>query len=122
MTTYTDTTVGIDDYYPALPAKVLDGRRWNGWAIPFFTLDTVRVLAELLERDRQDDDDPYVVIDGVDGGMVRLVQPRARGDYADYEEMLEGETVKPVMIDGVAHYSVGGMDWCWHEVDETEED
>lgn len=110
MTTYKAATVGIDDYYPALPALVLEGRRWNGWAIPFFTLDTVRVLAELLDRDRLDDDDPYVTITG---DLVTLVQPR-NGDEAAC-------TMFPVMIDGVAHYSVGGMDWCWHELDETEE-
>jgi hypothetical protein len=119
MITYTRTTVGIDDYYPALPALVLDGKRWNGWAVPFFTLDTVRVLAELLERDRQDDDDPYVVITGDE---VRLVQPRAQGDYLNYGEWHAGQVVEPTMIDGVAHYSVGGMDWCWHEVDDTDEE
>jgi hypothetical protein len=119
MTTYTDTTVGIDDYFPPLPALVLDGRRWNGWAVPFFTLDTVRVLAELVERDRMDDDDPYVTITGDE---VRLVQPRAQGDYLNYGEWHAGQVVPPTVIDGVTYYSVGGMDWCWHEVDETEED
>lgn len=119
MTTYKATTVGIDDYFPPLPALVLEGRRWNGWAIPFFTLDTVRVLAELVDRDRQDDDDPQVLIDG---DTVRLVQPRTQGDCLTIDEWLQSQVVEPTLIDGVAHYSVGGWDWCWHEVDETEED
>lgn len=104
------TTVGIDDYYPALPALVRTDYRWNGWAVPYFDRETVSVIAELLERDRLDDDDPYIVFDGE---VVRLVQPRNDDEPS--------QVVDPVVIDGKLMYSVGGMDWCWHELDETEE-
>jgi hypothetical protein len=107
MTTYDDAIVGIDNLFPPLPAKVMHGYRWNGWAVPFFTLETVRVIAGAVSADL---DDPTTVT--LDDGGVWL-----RGQW-EYEDP-RGERIDPVMIDGVAHYGVGAMSWCWHEVDEA---
>jgi hypothetical protein len=110
---YTKMTVGIDEFFPPLPALVSE-MRWNGWVVPYFTLDTVRVIADTLALTDLGEGEKVTIDD--DG--VWLMNSQWAGEYDDPR----GEPVYPTVIDGVTYYCVAGMDWCWHEVDENEED
>jgi len=106
MTTkFYDIVVNVDDQFPPLPAKTAGGH-WNGWEMPLFALETVRVIAEVLERDADDPDASLITID--DEGVWELNKTYADG-YGDPR----GSKIDPIVIDGVDYYGAGDS-WTWH--------
>lgn len=74
-----------------------NGRRWNGWVMPYFTIEAARSLLPLM---------PDLSYDSVRDAFVI-----AQDDQA------EEETYFPttVVIDGVPikTYAIGEGSWCW---------
>jgi hypothetical protein len=102
---YRATVVTIDDDY-LLPALIdPDGRRWNGWECPLFPMSSVLSLRDRLEEEREyDPEGPRIA---VEGERVTLY-PRTDQDPDD-----EPSVYEPVMVEGVAHWPVGAMEWTW---------
>lgn len=78
---------------------------WNGWAIPFFTMD---VAFQILEDCKEwftytFDGDKFSVFDNpelTDTDGSPMVCPS-------------------IEIEGIKYYSIGGRSWCW--INETDE-
>jgi len=102
---YLATVVTIDDDY-LLPALIdPEGRRWNGWECPLFPLSSVLALRDRLEEEREWDlAGPRIT---VEGDRVTLHQ------RTDQDPDAEASAYDPVMVEGVAYWPVGAMDWCW---------
>lgn len=75
--------------------------RWNGWACPRFTLETVRDLAAWIDAQGDDDYERVIV---TDNGRVFMTKDD------------EGWTSEvPADADGL--YGVGAYAWVWSEVE-----
>lgn len=85
------------DRGPKFPG-ITDGRLWNGWACPWFRLETMSEIARWVEDGINDPIE-------IDGERI----------FEVYEtERIELETM---VVDGVKYYQISG--WCWdEEVDE----
>jgi hypothetical protein len=78
---------------------------WNGWAIPFFTLETCKKMAVdpdfggqiIIEGERV-----YLIIDDPDGGDTSREEVGAR------------------QHEGTQYYCVGGWSWCWQARSESD--
>lgn len=84
------------------PAEVLVGRRWNGWAIPRFRLETVHKIAADTAKLRLECGPTgcdLVTVDHV--GIVRVFDSYGGVDY--------------VLPDADGMYPIGAFDWCWYE-------
>ncbi|ABO59901.1 hypothetical protein LA345_39795 (plasmid) [Burkholderia vietnamiensis] len=85
----------------SLPAYS-DGRRWNGWAMPYFTREEGTRLATLIGCMRFDADrDAFVA--------------RLEGDDEDY--VFASVRIHVDAADIVA-YPIGAGCWCWEDADE----
>jgi len=82
--------------------------RWNGFAVPFFTLDTVRAIAGVVNPWHDSGDSPER-IDIDDIGRVWCVSTYCDGDGESRDE------VEPVCVDGIDVFPVGGWAWTWEE-------
>ena len=92
--------VSTDDEIP-YPAWI-DDRRWNGFAMPFFTRDVVdRVIADTFGWAR------FAVEDGV---------PTVRTTDDDPSYSVDDVAVPLVEVDGVTLYGIGAGSWVWDEV------
>lgn len=101
-TTYKSVFVEIDDFGP-FPAKVENERRWNGFAIAWFTWETVNDMAQQIAADVRDPDiDPWIEITP-EGFMEH-------GDEDGPIPLLVRE------INGTRYFSLQGG-WCWMETD-----
>lgn len=105
MVTYTPAMVSFDDGDTVYPALVLDGQLWNGFVLPFFTLDTIALMgAEMAEIHR--DSAPRFYLENPslrveqDGEDAYRIQPT-------------------VMAYGDVRYGVGAGSWTWSIVDST---
>lgn len=76
--------------------------RWNGWACPRFTLETVRELSRWLSA--QDPADGYDRVSVV-GDRVTVIVTAYPAEPYDV----------PADADGL--YPVGAFGWCWSEVE-----
>jgi hypothetical protein len=98
----------LNTYYPAIfsidcgePfAGITDGRLWNGWACPLFTLHTIRSIQSWVEYG--DYESPLAIV----RDQVFMVY--------ENEERTECETI---VLNGVKYYAIDG--WCWDQNDTT---
>jgi hypothetical protein len=99
QTTYTQSMVSIDDLGP-IPALVEDDRRWNGFAIAWFTWEAMIDIAfQIANMVRDPDIDTWIQI-SPDRNFV---------EHSD-----GAATPVPVReIDGTRYW--GLPDWCWME-------
>ena len=101
MDTYTPMTVTYDDGETAYPALVLDGERWNGFLLPFFTFATVvKMGQDMLEIHR------YAAPRFSFRGLALIVEQ-------DGEETYALDSV--VLPNGEIRYGVGAGSWTWSE-------
>lgn len=86
------------------------GQHWNGWAVPYFTLETGLLIVEAMKGDDclnltyDKDRDCFVEID------PNSKQPEPVFHKAELMVFPDG-TLRKV-------YSIGGQSWCWYEVEE----
>jgi hypothetical protein len=98
----------MNTYYPAIfsidcgePfAGITDGRLWNGWACPLFTLHTIRSIQSWVE-------------DGINLNPLLITGDRVFNVYDD-DEKTECETI---VLNGVKYYAIDG--WTWDQNDTT---
>lgn len=95
----------------AFPAVVV--RRWNGWAVPAFTLETVRAIAA-HPMARLGDGSPVVRILG-DGESPVVLEGSEDGDGEG-----GGVTWHPVARHGDAY--LVGDGWVWLELEDDDDD
>ncbi|KUN32514.1 hypothetical protein AQJ11_03025 [Streptomyces corchorusii] len=141
-----ETRVCIDDTLGPYDARLDPGRRWNGFLMPRFTLDTVRRLSvrtlELADEYGYDSVETVHVIDGysdspssvhfIEGGTDREGNPRGAVAHIRWPFLDEdpdravsfftgrpGAQVKPVepAAVGVRRTVVFTMSWQWWEED-----
>jgi hypothetical protein len=93
--TYTQGTFSID-CGPQFNG-ITDGRLWNGWATPLFTLETMREIQAWVE-------------DGININPIAIEGDKVFDVYED--ERTECATVA---IDGVTYYAIDG--WTWDQED-----
>jgi hypothetical protein len=80
-----------------LPAYT-DGRRWNGWAMPYFEFEVAKQLLDHMDDLRYDaDKDAFV-------------------NTSDDDETFEATTVEVDAI-SIKVYPIGAGCWCWCEED-----
>ena len=92
----------------AVPAAMLDDRRWNGWACPWFTrehAETIVNASNALNAEWGGDAATPFRWDG-----AALLE-----GYYDYEHgnRLEWAPVATIERDGVTLYGIGNDGWCW---------
>ena len=85
--------------------------RWNGFAVPYFELDTVREIASACNAMRADDPDAYDVVEirdytEPDKGVSVWVHTDDDAYEVETRTLADGQTV----------YSVGGWAWTWDDV------
>lgn len=89
-----------------------NGRRWNGWAMPYFTLDQAKLISRNVPGLRYDEEaDAFIYRNTEDGAEAANA-----ADHQD-EERIEPVTIA---VDGepVKAYPVGAGSWCWFEVED----
>ena len=79
------------------------GRRWNGWAMPYFELAEAKRLTEAIAENgvRYDAERDAFVSFGIDGD----------------EEVWEGTVISTVGASSIKVYGVGAGAWIWEEID-----
>jgi hypothetical protein len=103
--TYRRTTVSLDALQDTpIPAYVVEGEDWNGWAIPFLPKESADALIPLMAAidgtmSYDAEDDVYT---------VRLTDNPDDGD----NDVSQGVDI---VVDGqtVHAYPIGAMSWCW---------
>lgn len=89
-----------------------NGRRWNGWAMPYFTLDQAKLISRNVPGLRYDEaTDAFIYRNTEDSA-----EPVNPADHQD-EERIEPVTIT---VDGevIKTYPVGAGAWCWFEVED----
>ena len=74
---------------------------WNGWACPFFPIESVEIISQWVESiggDAKESGYPYVI-----GGRVFWFNLDGVSDYE----------VLPVAVDGVEYFEIGSHGWIW---------
>ena len=84
--------------------------RWNGFATPYFPIDSVLRVKEVVEQE-QDYPQKFTIDDE---GVWYWVE-----DYADEYDDPRGRLEASIEFDGVTMYDIGNGGWCWDEVTET---
>jgi len=74
---------------------ITDGRLWNGWACPLFTLETMKEIQAWVE-------------DGINVNPIAIEGDRVCNVY-DHEQIELTTTV----VDGVTYYELDG--WCFDQ-------
>jgi hypothetical protein len=77
---------------------ITDGSLWNGWACPWFTLETMKKIQAWIE-------------DGINVNPI-LIEDDKVCDVYENESIEMARTV----VDGVTYYSIDG--WCWDSCEE----
>lgn len=98
--------VAIDDG-PTFPAYVLQGARWNGWALPYFTKDVAQQVMDWTNKLAGEDPEAWAAARWDDDNIVL--------SYADDPEYSRIEPNEH------GRYGIGARAWCWSEKPYTPE-
>ena len=79
-----------------------NGQLWNGWAMPYFSIDGVRRLLELMPELKFDSDRDAVVMTAGDGQSEDEV-------FGGASIVAEGRLIKT--------YAIGAGYWCWEQLE-----
>ena len=83
---------------------------WNGFAVPFFTLEEVAKIAKAVDEECNPMEQWESV--AIRAGKVFT-------EYHGFEEDEDTtEEVATVEHEGVTYYGVGAMSWCWSSDEE----
>lgn len=108
---FRDTKVFIPGIYKAIPAKVIVGQHWNGFALPFFPAESVGMIIDQTEaylREHPDAEPDTERISWRDDEVLHEIP-----QYPEEEPVV----MTPQMIDGVPHWPVGAWAWTWEDAD-----
>lgn len=78
-------------------------RRWNGWAVPFFSLEEAQQIAETVNAgiDTNDTWERITIKDG------KVFSEYNGGGDSEIEE------VPSVDFEGKKYFGLGATSWCW---------
>ena len=85
--------------------------RWNGWATPWFPMESVVKIQAALEAFNKscvEGERSTLTID--DEGVWYWYE-----DYSDDYDDARGQLEASIEVDGVTLYDIGGGGWTWHE-------
>ncbi len=102
----------IDGQFGRLRGLHNPWHRWNGWATPWFPIESVVKIQAAIERQNKENDGQYVQHFTIDDDGVWLWVEDNADEYDDPRGRLEACTV----VDGVTLYDIGQGGWCWDEV------
>lgn len=92
----------------ASEAFILEGERWNGWALPFFTKEEAIKVLEKVKTLR-----PFDFWYKVEGNKILILDTTQNSVWEEVEQTThEGKTL----------YGVGAWSWTWDECEEEEEE
>jgi len=78
---------------------------WNGWAVPFFTLEEVAKIAKIVDENCNPAEQ---------WESVAIRDGKVFTEYHGFEEGEDtAEEVATIKHEGVTYYGVGGWSWCW---------
>lgn len=101
-----DGIVSIDEWGP-FRAKIVSDQRWNGWVVPYFTIEQVQILAaETARKNALWGETLLCPITIDERGIVTITDPQWDDDEGRAE-------IATPSADGL--YSIGGFSWCWSE-------
>jgi hypothetical protein len=92
----------IDDHFGSVVGYHNPNHRWNGWATPWFPIESVRIIQGRLDQGTK------ITID--DDG-VWLWREDEIEDMTDPRGFLE----ESINVDGVRMWDIGQGGWCWYE-------
>lgn len=84
----------------------LNGKKWNGWAMPYFTLDAAKtLLPHMPSLSYSSEQDAFIAFE-------------VEAPEGEQETLFQAETIQ---VDGAAVkvYAIGSGYWCWDEEDAT---
>ena len=85
-------------------------RRWNGWAVPFFSLEEVDRIAKVVDAKHNPAEHWETIV--IRGGKVF-------SEYYGFEEDEDtSEEVGTIEHEGVTYYGVGATSWVWDVYEE----
>jgi hypothetical protein len=112
MQTLTKATFDINGMFGPLDGIHDPAQRWNGFAVPYLTAESVGVIQEVTSvQNATDTEDGYTITR--DGHGVWFLD----NAYADEATDVRGELVPTVDVDGLTYYGVGGWTWTWQVCD-----
>jgi len=111
MNTLTKATFDVDDQFGPVPGIHNPDNNWNGFAIPFFPIESVAIIQDATNALAATDMDGTFVITIDDEGVWEL-------DTSNLDEMPDarGYLVGVKVIDGINYYAVGDS-WTWQVCD-----
>lgn len=98
---YRQAQIGGDHVYGAPYLAYVDGRLWNGWAMPMFPRESAERMMRELDGIRYDGDQDAFIVDF--GGDF---EPEV---YTPEQIVVDGE---PIIV-----FSIGSGSWCWEVVE-----
>jgi hypothetical protein len=113
MQTLTKAVFDISDQFGGVIGIHNPDNNWNGFAMPFFPMQSVLILQNVTNLWAATDMDSSVVITVDDDGVWEL-------DTDNLDEMPDarGYLVGNITVDGVTYYAVGDS-WAWEVIDQT---
>jgi hypothetical protein len=115
QSTITAAHFDIDDQFGPVAGIHDPAQTWNGCAVPYFPLESVRVIQDAANVWAVTDTDYGTVITVDDDGVWQLDV-----EYADEVTDARGQLVATITVDGVTYYAVGGWSWAWQFVADIE--
>ena len=98
----------IDEQFGPLRGLHNPYHRWNGWATPWFPLDSVERIQQKTESAEQ-----RFTIDRYRTPVQVWLWNK---EYADEYDDERGRLEASMVVDGVTLYDIGQGGWCWDEV------
>lgn len=108
---YDQGTFDIDNQFGPLEGVHNPTHRWNGWAVPMFTMDSVLRIQKVCKEDLFSVYDEGTTITVDEDGVWELDHM-----YRDDTSDPRGYKVPEIVVRGVTYYGVGDG-WCWSEVE-----
>jgi hypothetical protein len=111
MNTLTKATFDVNDQFGPVPGIHNPANHWNGFAVPFFPMDSVQAIQNVTNTLAATDIDGGVIITIDDEGVWEL-------DTNNLDDMPDarGYLVGSMTVDGVTYYAVGDS-WTWQVCD-----
>jgi hypothetical protein len=102
----------IDDVLGPFDCITNPNSRWNGWAMPWFSLEVVRKIKEAIEEDSRLAEADYHVLT-IEDGEVPAVWLWCESYKEEYEDK-RGDRYDPLLTDGGPFYGIGAGSWTWN--------
>jgi hypothetical protein len=114
------SAVYLDSLTPLIPAYVIEGQTWNGWAIPYFTRENADIWlkhqVEFIEANRGDAAKMMAYYNAEKDLYFASVDLDGDGECCN-EDVTKGEDFTDEAGNILHLYPIGVYNWCWIEQD-----